>query len=476
VSVGVILIALLLLVGVFLASSLALSRATHEVGSARGDEYLELEGHWIRYGVSGGGPPVVLVHGWLQSSRTWERLAHRLEGRFTVYSLDLAGFGESDKPISGYGVRYGSRLLYAFCAHFGLTKAAIVGQDLGGAVALKLAADHPDVVGRIVLVATPANEEQIDLPTPLWFATLPVLGPVVYSLGRRIGPVRRMWMRPFVLERGSLSDEVVEDAGRSTPAAISKSLSVMRREISRGRLARQAGVIKTPVLAIAGEEDEIVDPQGTANWADALGAEVVLLNDCGHLPQLERPREFDAQVLAFLTGDASYLESLSEEAPSVPADEMHPDDETRPIEPSPSTGSSGASASERPRVFRKRPGGQDDGLRREASVGDSGGDGPASRRGPRADRGGPAPSSNGVERRRVRRLEEDGGETEARSPLPEMPRDLFEWPAAWKEFHPGEAADRGTERESSDERRAAGREEGREEPGGEPDGSGPGRS
>jgi pimeloyl-ACP methyl ester carboxylesterase len=469
--VGVILIALLLLVGVFLASSVALSRATHEVGNARGDEYLELEGHWIRYRVAGGGPPVVLVHGWLQSSRIWEGLARRLEGRFTVYSLDLVGFGESDKPISGYGVRYGSRLLYAFCAHFGLTKAAIVGHDLGGAMALKLAADHPDVVGRIVLVATPANEEQIDLPTPLWLATLPVVGPVVYSLGRLIGAVRRAWMRPFVLERASLSDEVIEDAGRSTPAAVSKSLSVMRREISRGRLARQAGVIKTPVLAIAGEEDEIVDPQSTANWADSLGAEVALLNDCGHLPQLERPREFDAQVLTFLTGDASYLESLPEEAPPAFPEETRPDDETRLI--SPGKPQSGDAPGERPRVFRKEPV-EGDEARREA---------PSSE----PEEAGPAPSPNGAEQRQARRAE-DGHDpdnearerkrgrpagAEAGGPLSELPRDLFEWPAAWKEFRPGEPSDSGA---GADELRRRGerREEGRGEAGDEPDGPGEG--
>ena len=132
-----VLIAILLLIAVFVLASVVLGRMTHEVGSARYTEYLELEGSWVRYRVIGGGPPVVLVHGWLSSSRVWERLASRLAERFTVYTLDLKGFGESDKPASGYGVRYGSRLLYAFCAHFGLARAAVVGHDIGGAMAVK---------------------------------------------------------------------------------------------------------------------------------------------------------------------------------------------------------------------------------------------------------------------------------------------------------------------------------------------------
>jgi pimeloyl-ACP methyl ester carboxylesterase len=316
-----ILIVILLLVGLLVASSAALSRTTREVDSARDTEYLELEGNWIRYSVTGGGPPVLLVHGWLSSSRGWRRLAERLAQRFTVYTLDLAGFGDSDKPISGYGIRYGSRLLYAFCAHFGLSRVAVIGHDVGGTMAMKLAADHPDVVGRLVLVATPADENQVDLPTLLWFATLPVIGPLFYTLGRFFRPLRRLWVRPFVLDAEDLTEEVVDDAGKSTPAAVSKTLSVMQREISRGRLVRQAGIVKIPVLLIAGEEDQIVDPRATDDWTRTVPAEVVFLDECGHLPMLERTAEFDARVLAFLTGDSRYLDTATE-----PQEEMAGED------------------------------------------------------------------------------------------------------------------------------------------------------
>src|SRR5918911_1670893 len=229
-----ILIVILLLIGLFVLASIVLGRMTHEVKSARDRESVELGGGWARYPAAGGGPPVVLVHGWLSSSRVWERVADRLARRFTVYTLDLSGFGDSDKPISGYGIRHGSRLLYAFCAYFGLTRAAVVGHDVGGAMAAKLAADPPDVVGRLVLVATPADEDQIDLPTFLWLATLPVVGPVFYTLGRFLRPLRKLWIRPFVLDPGDLPEEVVDDAGKSTPAALGKTLGMTRREMARG--------------------------------------------------------------------------------------------------------------------------------------------------------------------------------------------------------------------------------------------------
>ena len=422
-TMGITLIVLFALVALILAASVVLGRDAREVESARDTEYLELEGVWIRYNVIGGGPAVVLVHGWLSSSRIWEQLAGRLAQRFTVYTLDLSGFGESDKPLSGYGVRNGSRLLYAFCAHFGLTRTNIIGHDLGGAMAVKLAADHPDVVGRLVIISTPADENQIDLPTMLWLVTVPVVGPIFYALGRVARPVRRLWMRPFVADSDDLTEEIVDDAGRSTPAAVSKTLSISRREISRGRLARQARIIKIPLLVVAGEEDQIVDPQSVGVWAGGVDrAEICLIDECGHMPMVERVAEFNAQILAFLTGDARYLDYVQ------PANEMDDVSETHHVEEEASTHSAGPSddtvdLSPRPteldavrdnvpRVVRKHGG------RYPARI--------------------PPPQSPAASEYAVEEPPTSGGRA-GREPsdedfLPELPDDLFDWPETRREF------------------------------------------
>jgi pimeloyl-ACP methyl ester carboxylesterase len=425
-----ILIVLILLILVVAAASFALGRATYEVDSARDTEFLELDGSWVRYDVIGGGPPVVLVHGWLSSSRIWEALARRLAQRFTVYSLDLTGFGESDKPHSGYGVRNGSRLLYAFCAHFGLARASVIGHDFGGNMAVKLAADHPDVVGRVVLVSVPADEDQIDLPTPLWLATLPVVGPLFYALGRAFRPVRRMWMRPFVADPDDLTEELLDDAGKSTPAAVAGTLSMSRREISGGRLVRQAKIIKMPMLVVSGEEDQIVDPHAVSAWAGSVQrAEICLMDACGHAPMIERPAEFAAQILAFLTGDARYLDQ-SAPPPAADDEEDFPDDGHAPayaddeddLQHADPYGDAYADTADDtadltveypiedvapepngpPKIHRKRDGGYP----AEARDGQS-----------------PAPEPpEGTSRGRERRA------TSADDPIPELPADLFDWP------------------------------------------------
>lgn len=446
-----ILIIVLLLVVVLVAASLVLSRTTYQVQSVQETEYVELEGNFVRYRVAGGGPAVVLVHGWLSSEEIWEHLAERLAQRFTVYTLDLPGFGESDKPASGYGVRYGSRLLYAFCAHFGLTRAAIVGHDVGGAMAVKLAADHPDVVGRMVLVATPANEDQIDLPTLLWLATLPVVGPVFYALGRYLRPLRRLWMRPFVMDPEDLTEEVVNDVGKSTPAAVTKTLNVTRREIARGRLARQASVIKAPVLAIAGEEDQIVDPQATEDWSRTFSAEIVLLGECGHLPMLERTGEFSARVLAFLTGDQRYfdasdewledrVEKVDEDASAEASDETPFPARDEPDTSEPEV----APSDDRPNVIRKQDGRYPPRSPEPEDTGDQRDVSPD----PNAERHSGPIADNGAEGHTRRRPPRTGGES---GPLPEIPDNLFEWPDSLKEARPWDRS-RETERPGREER------------------------
>jgi len=422
-STLIILLVILALIGV----SLALGRTTREANVVRDDEFVELEGSWIRYHVTGEGPPVLLVHGLLGSSRIWDGLVDRLSGRFKVYTLDLRGFGESDKPLTGYGVRHGTRVLQAFCARFGLREAALVGHDIGGEMVVKLAADHPEYARSVALVATPANEEQIDLPTFLWLATLPVIGPLFYVLGQYVGIVRRLWMKPFVSDKRDLPEESVEDAAQSTPAALRSTFNTVRREISRDRAVRQARHLEVPVLLIAGEEDQIVDPQATEDWsAAAPRAEVAILEGCGHLPMAELPEEFGSRLLELLSrgeGRGAYYrppESARPESGHAPhkppveesggIDGLEPDEEASTAEPAPDPGETRDLGS-----FRAS---------REDETGDMGYSpgAPSSRRPsrrqddrePESEPGGPG-RGNGK------------GPGEGEDLIPELPDDMFRW-------------------------------------------------
>jgi len=257
-------------------------------------------------------------------------------------------------------------------------------------------------------------------------------------------------MRPFVRDSKGLTGEVVEDAGRSTPAAVTKTLSVTRREISNGRLVRQAGVIKIPVLAIAGEEDQIVDPQATNDWARILSTEVVLLNECGHLPMLERGDAFNAQVLAFLTGDHRYLEAADE---SQEEEEMIVEDEKAAVTEPPEGTVPPASANEPdpPTITRKQKSGYPPRNRdlEYAESRDKASDPPDDQEADRVAE--PQHKVDEPEERSQDYMYRGENEGVVGRPMPELPRDLFEWPRSLEEIRSQDSS-RGAERQVRDER------------------------
>ncbi len=324
-------------------------------------------------------------------------------------------------------------------------------------MAVKLAADHPDVVGRLVLVSTPADDQQIDLPTLLWLTTLPVLGPVFYALGRLARPVRRLWMRPFVADPGDLTEEVVEDAGRSTPAAVSKTLGVARHEISRGRLARQARIIKVPVFLIAGEQDQIVDPQAVSVWARSVDkAEICLLDECGHLPMIERTAEFNARILAFLTGDERYLE-YAEPAPGADEEEGKEEFLEEGSEATPPVESAGLEDTADPAQEPARP--DVEAERREEVpnvIRKREGRYPARDGEPDPETPDPSPGDGAEDRRRFPRARDSAAPDEQL--IPELPEDLFDWPQGRDEFR---ARERSPETPHDNSRERSARDRGR---------------
>lgn len=115
--------------------------------------------HVERYGH--GGTPIVLLHGFGTCTFLWRYVAPLLaEAGHTAYAIDLVGYGESDRPPDAdLGIAAQAEYLDAAMTALRLARAVIVGNDLGGDVALRLAATRPDRVERLVLINTPAFDE-----------------------------------------------------------------------------------------------------------------------------------------------------------------------------------------------------------------------------------------------------------------------------------------------------------------------------
>ncbi len=115
---------------------------------------IELHGHRVIYRVAGDGPPVVLIHGMLNSSSHWQSVASSLAGEYTVIAPDLIGHGDSAAPRGDYSLGAHAASVRDLLAAIGIERATLVGHSLGGGVAMQFFYQFPQRVERLVLVSS----------------------------------------------------------------------------------------------------------------------------------------------------------------------------------------------------------------------------------------------------------------------------------------------------------------------------------
>jgi pimeloyl-ACP methyl ester carboxylesterase len=117
------------------------------------DQFIDIDGIRTRYRRVGDGPDVLVLHGWGARIEAVGPIIDALAGQCTVYAPDLPGFGETaPPPRQPWGVADYESWTRALMAELGLRRPSIVGHSRGATIAIKLAADHPDLVDKLVLV------------------------------------------------------------------------------------------------------------------------------------------------------------------------------------------------------------------------------------------------------------------------------------------------------------------------------------
>src|ERR671930_1072874 len=124
------------------------------MASAFDEWQVELHGHRVIYRIAGSGPPVVLVHGMVNSSRHWEQVALELADSHTVVAPDLIGHGDSATPRGDYSLGAHASVIRDLLASIGIDRASIVGHSLGGGVAMVFFYQFPQRTERLVLVSS----------------------------------------------------------------------------------------------------------------------------------------------------------------------------------------------------------------------------------------------------------------------------------------------------------------------------------
>ncbi len=271
-----------------------LSEATYRVAG----------GYDIHLKEAGTGPVVVFLHGSgpgaSGASNFRDNWPAFVDAGYRVILPDLIGYGASSKPEGiDYTLQLFADTVFDALGQHGVTQASLVGNSLGGGIALQIALDHPGFAERFVLMAPGCIEDQ-----PEYFK-MPGIARMVSNFGgpdfnldeqRRL--VRNL-VHPDFADR--IPDVLVQErfaVARTQP----KDVLVRMRTPN---LAPRLGQLAQPMLVMWGLQDDFCPESGARHFLDA-GCDVrtMTFNHVGHWVQVERAAEFNAHAIAFLQGAA----------------------------------------------------------------------------------------------------------------------------------------------------------------------------
>jgi pimeloyl-ACP methyl ester carboxylesterase len=269
-------------------------------------------GFKLHYLEAGRGAPVVLLHGLGGDGSRWTPNIEPLAREFHVFALDQIGFGQSDKPLANYHTGMLAEFLVDFLKAANVGRASLVGNSMGASVALYTAVHFPQAVDKIVLADGGGFRSR---------------GPGVSAGSGRSGgeeAARRRQLQNSVTRdetreffkilfhnKSLVTDKMVDDQlAMRLRSAFTITKMQEAGEKGLGALTEaEVRAVKAPTLIVWGKYDELANPAGADRLEQAIGgSKKVIVDDCGHMPQLEKAAEFNRLVRDFLKGDTKPTE------------------------------------------------------------------------------------------------------------------------------------------------------------------------
>ena len=268
--------------------------------------HVDLYGTRLSFVDAGEGDPVVLLHGITCSAASWNRLLPALAEHHRVIAPDMPGHGWSsrargDHSVAGFALHVRDLLM-----GLGVTRATFIGHSLGGGVTMQTAYAYPELVGRMVLVASGGLGESVGLP--LRAATLPGAEWVLPLAFNRFGAKITKTLARFVTDPRLVTVQELawSYATLADPAARRAFVTIIRgvadwkgQRIDASRRLHLAEEV--PTMVVWGDADLLIPiGHGRRAAADLPVDRFEVFEDAGHFPHLERPDEFLAVLHDFL--------------------------------------------------------------------------------------------------------------------------------------------------------------------------------
>jgi pimeloyl-ACP methyl ester carboxylesterase len=258
----------------------------------------------------GAGPDMLLVHGLGATKSSFFDTAAALSRDYRVHALDLPGFGSSSKPATApYNAGYFAESVLGLMDALGLDRAHLVGNSLGGRVALEVGLRAPERVNALgLLCPAVAFVKRSRAYHPLIRFARPELGILPHRFGRRTisSQFLSLFADPSAIDP-SVADIVVDEFQRiyGSPGARLAFLSAARnvyldRPFGRDGFYPRLATLQRPALFVWASHDRLIPAafaRHVAEWLPA--AEQIVLEGCGHAPQVERPEQVNGVLRRF---------------------------------------------------------------------------------------------------------------------------------------------------------------------------------
>jgi pimeloyl-ACP methyl ester carboxylesterase len=265
--------------------------------------FAEIDGVRVRYEDTGEGPPVVLVHGFASSLENWLTVTPTLAKHHRVLSMDLKGFGWTDRPEGDYSPPAQAKLVLGLMKLRGIERADVVAHSWGASIALQMAMLEPKRVSKLALYDAWVYEEQ--LPTFFLWARADGVGEFLFSTWYEERADERV-AYAFYDKKKWLTEPFIEAVAGifERPGTVAAALAATRGQ-RFSEWQDKYKTIQNETLLLWGREDEVTLLSfGERLQKDLPHAKMLVYAQCGHFPMLEQATASTADLDAYLAARA----------------------------------------------------------------------------------------------------------------------------------------------------------------------------
>jgi pimeloyl-ACP methyl ester carboxylesterase len=264
------------------------------------DRYFEIEDSRCHARISGAGPALVLIHG-LGGPLMWQRVTGPLSAHFRVVTIDLPGFGNSDDSGHHHSTADHADFVFHCVDKLNCEAINLCGISYGGQVAATLASRHPEIVGKLILIAsTGLMDQPLIFRSELLWGTSKMIIKNTFLRSEML--MCRMGTRSFYYIRNRPTDlcarfyeQLRSDGSRN---AWLNALFNIFSEKEGLNISLQS--INTPTLVVWGQNDDTVPLHFAEEFHRAIaGSGLIQYEECGHSVPLEKPEELTSDILRF---------------------------------------------------------------------------------------------------------------------------------------------------------------------------------